>query len=155
MNHPRRLRRLDTLHSVNRFLFFLTICTANRRPLLAKRDIHLSFLEYCASSVDKADVWVGRYVLMPDHLHVFISAGSSAAVSRWVGSLKKSLAAGWRRKGLSAPFWQESFFDHALRHEESYAMKWEYVEMNPVRAGLVSSAKEWPFAGEVHSIPWL
>jgi hypothetical protein len=45
--------------------------------------------------------------------------------------------------------WQKSFFDHVLRSDESAAEKWEYVRQNPVRAGLVASADEWPYAGEI------
>jgi hypothetical protein len=47
------------------------------------------------------------------------------------------------------PHWQHGFFDHLLRHSESYAQKWEYVRENPVRAGLVSNSDEWPWQGEI------
>ena len=36
-----------------------------------------------------------------------------------------------------------------LRGGESYAQKWDYVRANPVRAGLVSEAESWPYAGEI------
>ena len=42
-----------------------------------------------------------------------------------------------------------AFFDHLIRHGESYAQKWEYVRQNPVRAGLVHLADEWPWQGEI------
>jgi REP element-mobilizing transposase RayT len=48
--------------------------------------------------------------------------------------------------------WQRRFFDHVLRNEESYAQKWEYVRENPVRAGLVANADDWPYAGEIITI---
>ena len=40
-------------------------------------------------------------------------------------------------------------FDHVLRSHESYADKWRYVLENPVRAGLVTRAGDWPYAGEI------
>jgi hypothetical protein len=43
----------------------------------------------------------------------------------------------------------EGFFDHLIRSSESYAEKWEYVRENPVRAGLVTSADDWPWQGEI------
>jgi len=46
------------------------------------------------------------------------------------------------------PLWQPGFFDHILRNDESYTQKWEYVRENPVRAGLVSLADDWPYQGE-------
>ena len=45
---------------------------------------------------------------------------------------------------LAAPF-----FDHVLRSDESYSEKWNYVRNNPVRAGLVQNADDWPYAGEI------
>jgi hypothetical protein len=41
------------------------------------------------------------------------------------------------------------FFDHLIRHSESYAEKWEYVRQNPVRARLVKDPDEWPWQGEI------
>jgi hypothetical protein len=52
-------------------------------------------------------------------------------------------------KGDRKPRWQEGFFDHVLRSAESYAQKWEYVRMNPVRAGLCASPEQWPYQGEI------
>jgi putative transposase len=45
--------------------------------------------------------------------------------------------------------WQRGFFDHVLRNDESYAEKWQYVVLNPVRKGFVSRHEDWPYAGEV------
>ena len=50
------------------------------------------------------------------------------------------------------PVWQRRFFDHVLRSDESYAQKWNYVRENPVRAGLVTNAEDWPYAGEIITI---
>ena len=151
---PKRLRRLQTVFNRSHPIFFLTICTAKRCPLLGDADIQQQFIVFCRASDEKANIWVGRYVLMPDHIHVFVLAEDSAAVSRWVGSLKKYLAVFWKTHGLAAPFWQEGFFDHVLRSNDSYAEKWVYVEQNPVRAQLVNDSKDWPYAGEIHPLMW-
>jgi hypothetical protein len=44
---------------------------------------------------------------------------------------------------------KEGFFDHVLRSDESYSQKWNYVRENPARAGLVNSAEDWPYQGEI------
>jgi len=49
----------------------------------------------------------------------------------------------------SRPHWQKGFFDHLIRHGESYSEKWEYVRQNPVRAGLVGTPEDWPWQGEI------
>jgi hypothetical protein len=48
-----------------------------------------------------------------------------------------------------AQLWEEGFFDHVLRSDESYSQKWNYVRENPVRAGLVKSVEDWPCQGEI------
>ena len=63
--------------------------------------------------------------------------GLKRAISVTLGGTKKS------------PLWQPGFFDRALRNDESYSQKWEYVRANPVRAGLVARADEWPYQGEL------
>jgi putative transposase len=64
-------------------------------------------------------------------------------------SLKNTLSKSLRNRKISPPHWQKTFFDHVLRNSESYADKWEYVSENPVRAGLVQRAEDWPFQGEI------
>ena len=87
----------------------------------------------------------GRYVIMPDHLHLFVCGPDDFRLGRWIGMLKQLLS-----KAIeSQPIWQRGFFDHLLRSEESYGQKWNYVRENPVRAGLVGTAEDWPYAGEI------
>jgi REP element-mobilizing transposase RayT len=45
--------------------------------------------------------------------------------------------------------WQAGYHDHKFRSPESEQRKWEYVCLNPVRAGLVKHPEEWPFGGEI------
>ena len=92
-NHPRRLRRLDEVWTTRgRPVFFVTICTGDRRPWLERPEIYKAFVAFCAQSPEKAGAWVGQYVLMPDHVHLFVSVEGSQALSRWVGALKRHLA---------------------------------------------------------------
>ena len=206
---PRRLRRLSTIWTARgRSIFFVTFCTGQRQSWLDREEIHQAFRTFCRASPERAGVWVGRYVLMPDHLHVFVSAEGSRGLSKWVGAVKCHLAKvrremDGRGAGGGAPAhkignsppgaqprptmgshgaksreesagggapaynrkaqdlhrssgraWQDGFFDHVLRSGESYGEKWGYVRMNPVRAGLVGCAEDWPYAGEIEVLRW-
>ena len=63
-------------------------------------------------------VAVGRYVIMPDHIHLFVRGGPEFLLSPWIGGLKRalSIAAGGRGR-----LWQPGFFDHILRSDEAIA----------------------------------
>jgi REP element-mobilizing transposase RayT len=97
---------------------------------------------------------------MPDHIHLFVcfGFGCTTTLNEWIKGLKRELdrvllSIGQQPIKLPgqklASFWQPGFNDHLLRSDESYAAKWEYVFQNPVRAGLVTRAEDWPYAGEI------
>jgi REP element-mobilizing transposase RayT len=97
---------------------------------------------------------IGRYVVMPDHVHFFCSAELDAKMlptfmQAWKQWTSKRMT---RELTLSGTVWQEEFFDHVLRSSESYSQKWDYVKENPVRADLVKKSDEWPWQGEVESL---
>jgi REP element-mobilizing transposase RayT len=146
-----RLQRLGRLY-IRHPVYFVTACTHARRPLLADETLHARFAAF-ARGAPEWGAWVGRYVLMPDHLHLFVALDErQASLSAWMKSLKNALSKTLREQGHPSPHWQKGFFDHLLRSTESYAEKWAYVLENPVRAGLVISSAQWPFAGEIEQL---
>jgi len=97
---------------------------------------------------------VGRYVIMPDHVHFFAAPCREDAetLSDFVGRWKRWTGGEIRRRTCPGFGWQREFFDHLLRSDESYGVKWEYVRDNPVRAGLVQHADEWPYQGQIEEL---
>jgi putative transposase len=145
---PERLARLERLY-VRSAIYFVTACSFERKPLLARAEIHSAFLDFAKQGPEHG-AWIGAYVLMPDHFHAFVALDDERmTLANWTRSLKGVLSAEPRRDGIIAPYWQKGFFDHLLRSEESAAQKWEYVRENPVRARLVSKWSDWPYSGEV------
>jgi REP-associated tyrosine transposase len=130
-------------------IYFVTLVAYARKSLFANPDMHTAFVGFANRASDYG-VGVGRYVLMPDHIHLFVGfAPDSIALSKWIKSLKNALSKHVNLRGRPSPHWQKGFFDHVLRSDESYDRKWEYVSQNPVRAGLVSDSSDWQFRGEI------
>jgi REP element-mobilizing transposase RayT len=100
-----------------------------------------------------ADAWrVGRYVVMPDHIHLFAApTGSEIVFDNWVRFWKSQFT---KRCELTEHRWHADHWDRTLRDGESYEAKWDYVRNNPVRHGLVKVAEEWPFQGELNHLAW-
>ncbi len=130
-------------------LYFVTFCTHARTACLALDEIHAAFVLFAGKAERDFGIAVGRYVIMPDHVHLFIRGGPDFVLGRWVGMLKQSLGKAITLSRRDIQIWQEGFFDHVLRSDESYAQKWKYVRENPVRAGLVSCSEDWPYQGEI------
>lgn len=140
---PGRPPRLPIIHHQETLpVYFVTLCIHDRQPILANPSSHTAFQEFARRGHDRAGIAVGRYVLMPDHLHLFVCGPAEFDLSQWVRMLKRNVTPTPR-------CWQRGFFDHLLRSEESYAAKWEYVLQNPVRAGLVQRPADWPYQGEI------
>ncbi len=133
-------------------IIFLTVCTKNKKPILANDAVHTLLREAWTA----ADSWlVGRYVVMPDHLHLFCSPAMNTPVplKRWISFWKSHTARLWPNPD-DAPVWQTNFWDTQLRQDENYSEKWQYTLENPVRAGLVEHARDWPYQGELHVLNW-
>ena len=134
-------------------IVFVTVCTKNRKPILACREVHALLL----ASWRQADHFiVGRYVVMPDHIHLFCAPArfDHLAVIRWVAYWKSMVSKQWPGKREEKPVWQNYLWETQLRRGESYHAKWKYVRNNPVRHGLVEKAEDWPWQGELNPLRW-
>jgi REP element-mobilizing transposase RayT len=140
---PPRLERIFDCYDAP--LFFVTFNTYQRRMLLADGTVHERLIAF-ATVGESRGIGLGRYVLMPDHVHLFVRGTLDFVLSQWVRLLKRDLS---KVIGATRPHWQAGFFDHLIRNSESYSQKWEYVRENPVRAGLVASSEAWPYQGEL------
>jgi putative transposase len=139
----RHLRRLSSVW-LSQPVYFITTCTIDRKPLLANATIHDVLRNEWTQSATRYAWAIGPYIVMPDHVHFFAAPHlDGSSLSSMVGKWKEWTA---KRGGL-VRLWQPGFFDHVLRNGESRAAKWDYMRENPVRAGLVKTADEWPFSG--------
>ena len=77
-------------------------------------------------------------LLMPDHLHLIAGFSKQENMSSFIRDWKRLTT---RRSGIA---WQRNYFDHRIRPGESLHQKADYIRQNPVRAGLIQRAEEWP-----------
>jgi putative transposase len=147
---PRRPPRLRQLFANVDPFYFVTFNVHARRGILANAEVHNRFQVFCERAEKEHRVAVGRYVIMPDHVHLFVfMPPEGILLAKWIEALRTVIGKQLLRLGEQKPHWQEGFFDHVLRSAESYAQKWEYVRMNPVRAGLCKNPEDWQYQGEI------
>ena len=92
--HPSR-RRPAHHPPIERFnepvIVLVTVCTQDRRPVLACDGVH----RLCREIWQAADFWhVGRYMIMPDHIHLFCAPGRipMPGLRQWVEFWKSQIA---------------------------------------------------------------
>lgn len=130
-------------------VYFVTFGTHDRKPWLATPAIHDAFVRFAENAEARFNIAIGCYVIMPDHVHLFVCGGQEFELGHWIGQLKQFLAKAAAKSSAGGTPWQEGFFDHLLRSEESMSEKWEYIRQNSVRAGLVEDPDDWPYQGQI------
>lgn len=129
---------------------FVTLATADRWTL--PQSARSMVLDSCRHDHGRT-MELHIAVVMPDHVHLILTPAINYDRQR-VWTLAEIL---WAIKSASAhrinkalnrsgKVWQDEYFDHILRSSESLNAKVDYVSQNPVRAGLVSTAEEYPWS---------
>jgi putative transposase len=87
------------------------------------------------------------WCVMPNQVHVIVEMTGEMSLSDIVKSWKSFTA---RQAnvllGRSGAFWHPDYFDRFMRNEGHLARTIDYVESNPVKAGLAASANDWPWS---------
>jgi REP element-mobilizing transposase RayT len=86
------------------------------------------------------------WTIMPNHVHVLFSLLPDHPLGSIVGSWKRFTA----RKaneliGRSGEFWQTEYWDRFIRNADHFGTIEEYIDQNPVKAGLVADPRLWPY----------
>jgi REP element-mobilizing transposase RayT len=82
------------------------------------------------------------YAVMPNHVHLLCTP--RVALRVLTNSLKGITAKRANQiLGLTGRFWQEESYDHVIRNELEFERVRNYIEENPVRAGLAAHASDF------------
>jgi REP element-mobilizing transposase RayT len=90
-------------------------------------------------------------VVMPDHVHLILAPLPEEGtryydLSRIMKGIKgKSASLINKLEGKQGPLWQDESHNRIIRGPREYRSIWEYVHTNPVKAGLVELADDYPF----------
>lgn len=91
------------------------------------------------------------WFIMPNHVHVlmepFIGWPLSGIIDAWKTFSARSINGVLNRTG---PIWQREYFDRYIRDDAHLAATIEYIECNPVKAGLVKKASDWRFSSAAY-----
>jgi REP element-mobilizing transposase RayT len=83
------------------------------------------------------------YAVMANHIHALPFAQMRIVTHELKGASARRSNTILHRTGQ---FWQAESFDHWVRNEEQFARIKKYIEHNPVKAGLVAKAEDWPWS---------
>ncbi len=120
--------------------FFVTINGKDRSLNQFANSVAWSQILESISYRETRGDWHWNLILaMPDHLHGIVYFPQRCEIRKMITEWKRWLATQCEFE------WQDGFFEHRLRNEESAQEKTNYIRMNPVRAGFVENSDSWPY----------
>ena len=114
------------------------------------RYAYLNALEACSS---RQQVSVHGYTLMSNHVHLLVTAMAPGAVSRMMQALLAAYVPRFNAKwGRSGPLWEGRFRSCVVDTDRYFLNCLAYVELNPVRAGMVGRPEEYAWSSARHHL---
>ena len=125
--------------------FFITITTHLKHPWFQLHPkLSQEAIQIIRQLASLRHAAVYSWCIMPDHVHLLLQ---DQEVVDFVRLFKGKMTPKARKIEAERRLWQRSFFDHALRKEESLTNIACYIWENPVRAGMVDEPEKYPFSG--------
>ena len=147
---PRRPTRVKGFPYCGLYRYHLRFSTDGRAFLFTEPDRVSAALEQVRRTADDDQFALLAYCFMPDHLHLLIEGTHEASDMRHFAKVSKQrVAYVFRIQFGIATTWQEGYYERVLRSDEATEVVVRYVLDNPVRAGLVVRAEDYPFSGAI------
>ncbi|MBR5545232.1 MAG: transposase [Clostridia bacterium] len=152
---PKRKRiRLQNYDYSSNGLYFVTICTEDKKPILSRvvgDDAHIVPKKIVLKSYGKVaekyirhinevydNISVENYIIMPNHIHLLIFIDEYKNGTMWASSPTKlgSVVRSFKTmvtKDVGFSIWQRSYYDEIIRDEKHFQSVWNYIEYNALK----------------------
>jgi putative transposase len=139
---------------LGRRTYFVTICTAQRRPVFGDHVLAQGVLACLRECAARANFSLHAFCVMPDHVH-FGTEGlrEDCALLGFVNAFKQKTGVQYRAR-CGETLWQKRFHNYILRRGDAIEDIAAYIWMNPVRKGLCCRPEEYPLSGSM-TIDWM
>lgn len=121
-----------------------------RQDVFFQEDDYETYLSLLKEWCDREDIEIWAYCLMTNHVHLIVRPDSGSDLSRAIGEAHRRYTRMINtRNGWRGYLWQGRFASFPM--EEAWLLRAvAYVELNPVKAGMVAKAWEYPWSS-VHA----
>jgi putative transposase len=145
MAHPGRNASAANILNPSRTFFATTGTSMGRRLLQSERNAEL-LIDVLRSLVAERKFELDDFVIMPDHLHLLLTVFDEMTIERAMQLIKGRFSHRLSHElGYQGEVWQRGFTEAQVMNRESLEKHREYIAQNPVKAGMVASADEFPF----------
>lgn len=140
MRKPRQLCERARYHVTAR---------ANRKEMILDSSrMKALFLDVVERAKKRYSFRIENFTVMDNHFHLIIQPGKDESLSRIMQWILGVFAQAYNRlNGFSGHVWGERFFSRIMRTVREYLATFDYIDDNPVKAGLSAFGGDWVFGG--------
>lgn len=138
---------------VNGFVYHVLNRGNGGQEVFHKDQDYEAFIDLIKEVKARYDIKIFTYCLMPNHFHMVIVPIQAEELSKGMQWLMTSHVRRYHRHyESSGHIWHGRFKSFIIQEDNHLLTVLRYVEGNPVRAGLVNSAKDWLWSSHREAI---
>lgn len=124
----------------------------SRKPVFFTRKDYKSYLFWLHQGAQLHGCDVHAYVLMKNHVHILLTPRDLLAIPRLMQFMRRHYVPYSNGKQDQVGFIWERRYKSSLVQEDYYFLTCSrYIELNPVRAGIVNAAEAYPWSSYHHN----
>ena len=123
----------------------------NRQPIFQDGEDFHTMLALLADNALQHGVAVHAYVLMDNHFHLLVTPTSADALPQMMQAVGRRYVQYFnRRHARTGTLWEGRYRSTVLQADKYLLPCMVYLDLNPVRAGLVANAADYPWSSHAH-----
>ena len=125
----------------------------NRQPIFLDDVDRRLFLDTLCTQAREHGVAVHAYVLMDNHVHLLLTPDTAEGLPKLMQALGRSYVRAFNaRHGRTGTLWEGRYRSTVIEAERYLLACMAYIELNPVRAGMVAAPADFAWSSHAHHI---
>jgi putative transposase len=125
----------------------------NRQPVFADDTDRRQYLAWLGDAATEHGLAIHAYVLMDNHIHLVGTPAREDSLSATMQALGRRYVRWFNtRHGRTGTLWEGRFRSSLIEADRYLLACQRYVEMNPVRAGMVAAPADWRWSSHRHHV---
>ncbi len=125
----------------------------NRQNIFHDHDDHQRMLRALREFSVDCKVALHAYVLMSNHMHLLLTPETNDGVPRMMQAMGRSYVRYFNdRHGRTGTLWEGRYRSSVIEAERYLLACMAYIDLNPVRAGMVSAPSDYPWSSHAHHV---
>jgi putative transposase len=125
----------------------------NRQPIFATDEDYRELLALLEEHARAAGVAVHAYVLMSNHVHLLATPDTADGIPQMMQAVGRRYVRFFnRRQARTGTLWEGRYRSTIIQAERYLLACMVYIDLNPVRAGMVDAPESYPWSSHGHYV---